>query len=227
MQITENPLASDENITTAQTRASVELGSLIVGVMLSAPPLEAKILFHVAYLNAISGQPFECGYGKLAALVGAKNRSSVFRAVGNLLAKGRLVKCEPDNDEMALAVSERYVLNIISGEKSFTKKYSKSRPRAKVGNHDAAKIQVPPGDKDSPLRMTEEEWKALYLKLGEDNADLLVDELSSYLREHPNKYRDHYRAILNWDRMKRESGKKFVSNHPTLGTGYFPVGSLR
>lgn len=56
------------------------------------------------------------------------------------------------------------------------------------------------------VKMTDEEYEKLQEKLGTDQRNKYVEDLSYYLYQHPNqKYKDHYRVILKW--KDNDSGK--------------------
>jgi hypothetical protein len=223
--MTENPNALSEYTTVSQTKASVAIGSKLVGTLLSLPPLDSKILFYVSYLNALTSEPFTTTIIKLGLLVGARNRTQVYDAVESLVKRGRLIKEDLGDGEISLLVASTYGIEIVGTPKTMARTYA-GKAKAKAAKDDN-KITIPPGDEESPVRMLKEEYDALYAKFGEANADFLIDELAAYLPLHPNKYKDHYRVVLNWDKMKRERGLIFAEKHPKHGTGYFPAGLVR
>lgn len=57
------------------------------------------------------------------------------------------------------------------------------------------------------VMLTEEEFTKLAERLGTEERDGLIEELSCYLCNHPKKYKDHYATILSWARKRsRETG---------------------
>ena len=55
--------------------------------------------------------------------------------------------------------------------------------------------------------MTSEQFDKLGERLGAEERDGLIEELSCYLQNHPRKYKDHYATVLSWAR-KREAQPK-------------------
>lgn len=56
------------------------------------------------------------------------------------------------------------------------------------------------------VELTEDEYKKLLEKIGENNAHILIEELSGYLKSTgKNKYKNHYATLLNWARRKIET----------------------
>lgn len=60
------------------------------------------------------------------------------------------------------------------------------------------------------VMLTAEEFTKLEERLGTEDRDGLIEELSCYLRNHPKKYKDHYATILSWARKRTQgnSGRK-------------------
>lgn len=50
--------------------------------------------------------------------------------------------------------------------------------------------------------LTPEEYQKLGERIGDTARDGLIEELSCYLQNHPNKYKDHYATILTWARKR-------------------------
>lgn len=46
--------------------------------------------------------------------------------------------------------------------------------------------------------LTAEEFKKLGDQYGDFQRDIVLEELSGYIRNHPNKYKDHYLTLRNW-----------------------------
>ena len=67
--------------------------------------------------------------------------------------------------------------------------------------------KVTHGEFENVLLTTEEHQK-LGERLGESSRDELIEQLSCYLRNHPNKYKDHYATILTWARMRSTEKQK-------------------
>lgn len=63
------------------------------------------------------------------------------------------------------------------------------------------------------VMLTPEEHQKLAERIGETERDGLIEELSCYLRNHPNKYKDHYATILTWAR-KRSKEKPRAKAEP-------------
>lgn len=59
------------------------------------------------------------------------------------------------------------------------------------------------------VMLTEEEFAKLEERLGTEDRDGLIEELSCYLCNHPKKYKDHYATLLSWARKRsQEKGKR-------------------
>lgn len=58
------------------------------------------------------------------------------------------------------------------------------------------------------VKLTEDEFVKLSTRLGPEETNGLIEELSCYLQNHPKKYKDHYATILTWAR-KRKQGIRF------------------
>lgn len=60
------------------------------------------------------------------------------------------------------------------------------------------------------VMLTAEEFTKLEERLGTEDRNGLIEELSCYLRNHPKKYKDHYATILSWARKRTQgnSGRK-------------------
>lgn len=58
------------------------------------------------------------------------------------------------------------------------------------------------------VKLTEEEYTKLKERYGENNTNILIEELSSYLESTGSKYRSHYATLLNWARRKIEQRAK-------------------
>lgn len=52
------------------------------------------------------------------------------------------------------------------------------------------------------VRLKEEELQKLNEKFGEDNSQLLIEELSGYIASSGKKYKSHYATLLNWGKRK-------------------------
>lgn len=57
-----------------------------------------------------------------------------------------------------------------------------------------------------------EEHKKLLEKLGENNTNLLIEELSGYMASTKKKYSSHYATLLNWARRKIQQKTNTTSN---------------
>jgi hypothetical protein len=76
--------------------------------------------------------------------------------------------------------------------------------------------------------LNDEEYRKLTEKLGKAQADNLIEQLSSYMKQNPanaKKYVDHYATILNWSRKDGEkSGTSKNRGIPgNKSTGAFDV----
>lgn len=76
------------------------------------------------------------------------------------------------------------------------------------------------------VKMTDEEYEKLQEKLGTDQRDKYIEDLSYYLYQHPKQnYKDHYRVILKWkdnDSSKantKSGGNKYDPNKNMLRSG--------
>ena len=59
------------------------------------------------------------------------------------------------------------------------------------------------------VMLTEEEFTKLEERLGPEDRDGLIEELSCYLCNHPKKYKDHYATLLSWARKRsQEKGRR-------------------
>lgn len=54
------------------------------------------------------------------------------------------------------------------------------------------------------VKLTKEEYNKLIEKLGENNTNILIEELGGYLASSKKKYASHYATILNWARRRVE-----------------------
>lgn len=52
--------------------------------------------------------------------------------------------------------------------------------------------------------LSEDEYNKLVEKLGKQETDILIEQLSGYMKSKGKKYSSHYATILNWDRRKKE-----------------------
>lgn len=56
--------------------------------------------------------------------------------------------------------------------------------------------------------LTEAEYVQLVTKIGKNNTELIIEELSGYIKSNgKDKYKDHYATILNWARRKYQDLK--------------------
>lgn len=58
------------------------------------------------------------------------------------------------------------------------------------------------------VMLTEEEFLKLADRLGTEDRDGLIEELTCYLCNHPKKYKDHYATILTWARKRSQGSPK-------------------
>lgn len=52
------------------------------------------------------------------------------------------------------------------------------------------------------VKLSEEEYQKLIEKLGENNTNILIEELGGYLASTNKRYSSHYATLLNWARRK-------------------------
>lgn len=64
------------------------------------------------------------------------------------------------------------------------------------------------------VKLSTEEFEKLGDKLGGEERDGLIFELSCYLKNHPKKYKDHYATLLNWSRRKKEAPTPIKDSKP-------------
>lgn len=66
----------------------------------------------------------------------------------------------------------------------------------------------------SNVKLSQDEFTKLADRLGTEERDGLIEELSCYLRNHPNKYKDHYATILSWARKRSQGNAKRAKAEP-------------
>lgn len=65
------------------------------------------------------------------------------------------------------------------------------------------------------VMMTDAEYERLQKEYGD--VDQMIEELSDYIRLHPQKYRDHYAALRTWCRRRRQEGRNPDGTRMTQG----------
>lgn len=85
------------------------------------------------------------------------------------------------------------------------------------------KISVPFPEEPGAIQMTPQQWAQFLEKLGEPCAFHLCEQAEAYADQWPKrwkKYKDHFRTLMVWHRMKIENGYEFFE-HPQHGPGYY------
>lgn len=85
------------------------------------------------------------------------------------------------------------------------------------------KVSVPFADEPGSVYMLPEQWELFKLKLGEPCAYYWCERAEEYAEQSPRKwsrYKDHYRTLLNWHRMRLSDGYEWFE-HPVNGPGYY------
>ena len=207
--------------TTQKTVASLSVGSELVRAMLSLEPVQSKTLLFLAYNYAQTKSPWSGSLQLLAEEISTTKDKA--RHALQALSHGKLIGITRAGDTHSYLVGEKYRISetsSLSPDEASTPKNS-SRRKAPL-EPKFAPFGLDPSD--CKVRLTKEQEAALLAKFGEEQACFLVDQLDDYLTGNPTKrYPSHYLTILNWDRMSRERGKVFCSDHPRLGKGYFPL----
>lgn len=169
----------------------------------------------------------------LAALTG-RNKNTISRIVKELqkngyveFVKSRSKKGQFDDYEWVVRETPctdlPYTVSRDTVSRDTVKRDSKELPIERITNRKnnqtkekAEPISCPRYGEFSNVKLTEEEFVKLGDKLGETERDRLIFELSCYLRNHPNKYKDHYATVLSWSRKK---GKEQTA-HPAQQKKY-------
>lgn len=208
----------------AETQASVRVGVNLCAAMMRLEPLEAKVLFTICYHYAQTGSGLEASLSEIAALVNT-TKDKARHAIRNLTLSHE-IRTDVARNSHGLLPREDYLITLELNE-SRTKPARKAHAKkAEVSSDSGAKV-APFDDPESLIRLLPEELESLIRKFGDVQACFLIDQLDDYLKANPKKkYSSHYLTMLNWDRMAREKGKKFVAQHPQLGTGYFPLHTI-
>jgi hypothetical protein len=85
------------------------------------------------------------------------------------------------------------------------------------------KISVPFPEEPGAVLMTAQQWAQFLEKLGEACAFHLCERAEDYAEQWPSrwkKYKDHFKTLMNWHRMKVADGYEFY-DHPQHGAGYY------
>lgn len=69
--------------------------------------------------------------------------------------------------------------------------------------------------------LTEEEYLKLETLYNKENADALIEELSSYIESSGKKYKSHYATLLNWAKRKMQEHVNRQRNLPNKSTADF------
>lgn len=88
---------------------------------------------------------------------------------------------------------------------------------------DTDKISVPFPDDPGSVYMTPEQWGLFKERHGEALAYHLCERAEWYAEQSPRKwakYKDHFRTLENWHRMKLSDGYVWFL-HPVHGYGYY------
>lgn len=89
--------------------------------------------------------------------------------------------------------------------------------------HQDEKVSVPFLDEPGSVYMLPAEWELFKKKLGENCAYYWCEQAELYSESYPRKwakYKDHFRTLLNWHRMRVADGYEWF-DHPTAGPGYY------
>lgn len=121
----------------------------------------------------------------------------------------------------------------LSGQRGGLAKASKTyqklaKPTQRRGEEIRGDISIeknlPPQISYSPnVLMTEKKYLALLARVGEENAQHLIERLERYSGTNKKRfksYSDHFRVLMTWDQNEREKGKRYYK-HPKLGAGYY------
>lgn len=202
------------------TQASVRVGVSLCSAMMRLEPLEAKLLFTICYHYAQMGSGLEASLSEIAALVNT-TKDKARHAIKNLTLSHE-IRTDSARNSHGLLPREDYQITLELNEPRTKRARKVHTEKAPVSPSDEKR--VPFDDEDCLVRMTSKELESFFKKFGDVQGCWLIDALDDYLKANPKKkYESHYLTMLNWDRMKLESGKKFAIQHPQLGTGYFPL----
>ena len=67
------------------------------------------------------------------------------------------------------------------------------------------------------VKITNEEKQKLYQKIGENDTELLIEELDGYLASTGKKYKSHYAVIQNWYRRNSQKKKESYKSIKLIG----------